>query len=171
VIISGGAQFGEDTWAAGERGRSLARVTMAFTRTTTQMIDLRRCGNTVVAWHARVNGDHHRDGHAVTSRRKWMRWRSGHSAPTSSYAKDLSPRVIIRTPRGTNHNAGVNPGAGSPAARCNAPEIFFSTVPWETSSVLLTEQIWELGSPIFVWQRINPSITKLLIYNPALILL
>jgi hypothetical protein len=38
-INSGGVQFGEDTLAAGERGRSLARVTVAFTGATTQMID------------------------------------------------------------------------------------------------------------------------------------
>jgi hypothetical protein len=35
--------------------------------------DLRRCGNKVVAWRARVNGDHHRDGHTATSRCNWMR--------------------------------------------------------------------------------------------------
>jgi hypothetical protein len=37
--------------------------------------------------------------------------------------------------------------------------------------VRLTKQVKEFGSPIFVWQLVNPSVTKLLIYNPALILL
>jgi hypothetical protein len=49
--------------------------------------------------------------------------------------------------------------------------IFFSTVPWETSSVRLIEQVKELGSPIFVWRLVNLSVTKLFSYNPTLILL
>jgi hypothetical protein len=42
-----------------------------------------------VAWRARVNSDHHRDGRAATSRRKWVRRQGGHSAPTSSQARDF----------------------------------------------------------------------------------
>jgi hypothetical protein len=41
-INSGGVQFEENTRATGERGRSLARVTMAFTGATTQTISIDR---------------------------------------------------------------------------------------------------------------------------------
>jgi hypothetical protein len=37
--------------------------------------------------------------------------------------------------------------------------------------VRLTEQVKELGSPIFVWQLPHSSAAKLLPYNPSLILL
>jgi hypothetical protein len=37
--------------------------------------------------------------------------------------------------------------------------------------VRLTKQVKELSSPIFVWRLVNLSITKLLSYNPTLILL
>jgi hypothetical protein len=35
--------------------------------------DLLRHGNKVGAWHAQVNGDHHRDGRVATLRRKLVR--------------------------------------------------------------------------------------------------
>jgi hypothetical protein len=34
--------------------------------------DQRQRGNKAIAWQARVNDDHHCDGRAATSRRKWM---------------------------------------------------------------------------------------------------
>jgi hypothetical protein len=46
-----------------------------------------------------------------------------------------------------------------------------ATVPWPSSSEVLIEQIKALSSPIFVWRLVNLSITKLLSYNPTLILL
>jgi hypothetical protein len=51
--------------------------------------DQRRHGNKAVAWQARINGDHHRDGRAATSWRKWMRRQSDHSALTSSTARSF----------------------------------------------------------------------------------
>jgi hypothetical protein len=53
--------------------------------------DLLRRGNKVGAWHARVNGDHHRDGCAATLRPKLVRQQGGHCASTSATAKIFSP--------------------------------------------------------------------------------
>ena len=39
-ILDGGIQFGEDTRAAGERGKLLARVTMAFAGATAQRTNM-----------------------------------------------------------------------------------------------------------------------------------
>jgi hypothetical protein len=38
-----------------------------------------------------VNGDLHGDERLATSQRKWVRRQGGHSAPTSSLARDLLP--------------------------------------------------------------------------------
>jgi hypothetical protein len=46
--------------------------------------------------------------------------------PISSAVKIFSPRGVIRAPTGMNLIAGANPGAGSQAARCNSPKIFFN---------------------------------------------
>jgi hypothetical protein len=58
-----------------------------------------------------VNGDLHGDDRPTTSLRKWVRRLGSNSAPTSSPAQDLSPCVVIRTPPGTNRNAGEDHGA------------------------------------------------------------
>jgi hypothetical protein len=111
--------------------------------------DLRRCGNKAVAWHARVNGDHHRDDRAATSWCKWMRGQSSHSALTSSHAKDLSPRVVIRALSGMNHSADANLSAGSPAAKCTAPGIFFSYCTMGSSFSAPDRVIWRALFSIF----------------------
>jgi hypothetical protein len=63
-----------------------------------------------------VNGDLHGDDRPATLLRKWVQELGSNSAPTSSPARDLSLNVDIRAPSGTNHNAGEDHGAGSPAA-------------------------------------------------------
>jgi hypothetical protein len=70
-----------------------------------------------------------------------------------------------------NHNAGANPSAGSPVARCTAPEDLFQYCTMGNFFSASDRASKELGSPIFVWQLVNLSITKLLSYNPTLILL
>jgi hypothetical protein len=44
-------------------------------------------------------------------------------------------------------------------------------VPWKLHSVRLTKQVKELHFQIFMWEATNPSVSKLLLYIPALILL
>jgi hypothetical protein len=51
---------------------------------------------------------------------------SGHNAPTSSTARSFHQGVVIRALLGTNHSAGANPSARSPAVRCSEPTIVFS---------------------------------------------
>jgi hypothetical protein len=73
VINSGGAQFGEDTLAAGERGRSLARAIVAFTEAMTLAID--ELSTTVycdvvkwlTTWHDQGKQRHDGGGRAATS--------------------------------------------------------------------------------------------------------
>jgi hypothetical protein len=71
----------------------------------------KRHGKPPKAWRDRWNGGSHGDDRAATSLGKWVRRQGGHSALTSSLAKDFSLRVVIQKPRGVNHSAGVNPGA------------------------------------------------------------
>jgi hypothetical protein len=118
-----------------------------------------------------VNGDLHGDDRLATSQRKWVRQQGGHSALTSSLAQDLLPWVIIHMPLGTNHSAGEDRGAGSPAAVHWTWRSDSVIVPSRFSLVVLTERLVVLGSSIFVWQLNHPSVAKLLLYNPALILL
>jgi hypothetical protein len=53
--------------------------------------------------------------------------------------------------------------------RITAPDLLQVTVPWKHHSVRLTEQVKGLLSQIFMWEAINPSVSKLLLYKPALI--
>jgi hypothetical protein len=66
-----------------------------------------------------------RGGRAATLRRNRAWWQSNCSVPSSSLAQDLSPREVNHMPLGTNRSAGVNPGAGSPAARFSASTDLF----------------------------------------------
>jgi hypothetical protein len=62
----------------------------------------------MVKWSRRgtimKDGDHHGDDHPATS------------LPSSSQRQDLLPQAVIHAPQTTNHNAGVDRGAGSSAA-------------------------------------------------------
>jgi hypothetical protein len=118
-----------------------------------------------------TNGDFHGEDHLAMSRRKWVRWQGGHSAPTSSLTRDLLPYVVIRAPPGTNRNAGEDHGTGSPVVRYTAPDFIQLLYHWNHSSECLTEQIERLRSIIFMWQLHHPSVAKLLLYNLALIFL
>ena len=73
VINSGGAQFGEDTLVAGERGRSLARAIVTFTQAMTQAIDGLSTAvyydivKRLTVWHNRGKRWHDGGGRANTS--------------------------------------------------------------------------------------------------------
>jgi hypothetical protein len=59
----------------------------------------------------------------------------------------------------------------SPAARYSAPLIFSVTVPSRSGSFHLIERFEELYSSIFMWEATDPTISKLLLNIPDLILL
>jgi hypothetical protein len=117
--------FGEDTRVAIERevtGASYCGIHRSYDSADRQAIysDLLRRGNRVGAWHARVNGDHHRDGHAATSRCKGVR----HTAATvpRPYPRRRSFHLEVLS---ACHRARITApirAHGSPAARCIAPE-------------------------------------------------
>jgi hypothetical protein len=58
---------------------------------------------------------------------------------------------------------------GSPAAKFTESDPIHSLYHWNRSSERLTEQIKDLGSPIFVWQLDKPSVIKLLSYKSTTI--
>jgi hypothetical protein len=118
-----------------------------------------------------ANGVHLGDGRSATS-------------PTSGYGVwaeqclDFIPGARSftqsRYPRATEHESQRRHESGRGGHRRRGAshlKIFFSTIPWETSLARVTEQVKELGSPIFVWWLVNLSVTKLLSYNTTLILL
>jgi hypothetical protein len=88
-----------------------------------------------------ANGGHDDGGRAAMLPVKWVRRLSSNSAPSSSPARDLSPHVDMCAPLGTNRNASVDRGAGSPAVRCTEREDLFTIVPSGSSSVVLTEHL------------------------------
>jgi hypothetical protein len=164
--------------AGGQRGgESPASANLAFTEAKLPAMD--RLPLTVHCdvvtflrtWHGYEGGDLRR-GHLGWSYNKWVRWIIQWPGPSSSQHQDLLPWVIICAQSGTNRSAGEDRGAGSSAVRCTASAgLCHATVPSEPPSERLAERVRGLHSLIFMWQRVNSSVTKLLIYNPALILL
>jgi hypothetical protein len=120
------------------------------------------------AWRDRGNGGSHGDDRAAMSSGKWVRSR----LLVSSTVKIFSPRVVTRAPMGMNRIIGTNPGTGVTSGELHC--IYWSlsgTVPSKPPLERLTERVRGFYSLIFMWQRVNLSVTKLLIYNPTLILL
>jgi hypothetical protein len=120
---------------------------------------LRRRGESTTAWHNRGE------------RRSPRRWQGGHSASTSSLCKIFSLATAIRTLGRTNHSADEDRGTNSPAVRYAEPDLVQSLYHCNHSLERLTEQLAMLCSQIFMWQLPNLSMTKLISYIPAWVLL
>jgi hypothetical protein len=79
----------------------------------------------------------------------------------SSAAKIFSPWSIIRAPVNPNHLGGANPGAGVAGGKVHCTwDLLQLLYHWNPYSKRLTEQKEAPRSPIFMWELVNPLVTK-----------
>jgi hypothetical protein len=117
--------------AARERGNALARVIMAFTVAKPPTMD--GLPTTVHCNVVKLLGTWHTDGKRPTPARSISVGRrpSGYGELSSDRVRANPGAKIFYSPRLSTLRwariaaTGTNPGAGSPAARCAAPKIFF----------------------------------------------
>jgi hypothetical protein len=148
--------------------RSLAN---SLRRSLLSPCSLRQRGELITTWHNRGERRSPRQGpsgHVVAQ----VGTATGHnSAPTSALRKIFSPATVIRTPDLTNRSAIKDRGANSPAMRYTELDLVQSLYHQNHSLERQTEQLAMLYSQIFMWQLPNSSVTKLISYIPAPILL